>query len=80
VQNKLQLRWQACQRWFNRSGVTVGKATQNWLMIVSLISEDGSMDGMICGITPVKSEKVLARVPGVGEVEMFGTQYACVLV
>ena len=55
----------------------VGKATRNYLMIVSLISEDGSMDGNdLRDYAQSNLEKVLARVPGVGEVENFGTQYA----
>ena len=58
-------------------GVTVGKATRNYLMIVGLISEDGSMDGNdLRDYAQSSLEKVLARVPGVGEVENFGTQYA----
>jgi HAE1 family hydrophobic/amphiphilic exporter-1 len=60
-----------------RQGVTVGKATRNYLIIVGLISEDGSMDGNdLRDYAQSNLEKVLARVPGVGEVENFGSQYA----
>jgi multidrug efflux pump subunit AcrB len=45
VQNKLQLAMASLPEVVQRRGVTVGKATRNWLMIVGLISEDGSMDG-----------------------------------
>ena len=46
-------------------------------MLVGLVSEDGSMDMYDLGDYAVSNiEKVLARVPGVGEVEIFGTQYA----
>src|SRR5512136_194327 len=45
VQNKLQLAMASLPEVIQRQGVTVGKATRNWLMIVGLISEDGSMDG-----------------------------------
>ena len=46
-------------------------------MIVGLISEDGSMDGNdLRDYAQSNLEKVLARVPGVGEVEKFGSQYA----
>ena len=46
-------------------------------MVVGLISEDGSMDGNdLRDYAQSNLEKVLARVPGVGEVEEFGTQYA----
>jgi HAE1 family hydrophobic/amphiphilic exporter-1 len=44
---------------------------------VGLISEDGSMDGNdLRDYAQSNLEKVLARVPGVGEVENFGSQYA----
>ena len=56
-----------------RQGITVGKATFNYLMVVGLISEDGSMDGNdLKDYAGSNLEKVLSRVPGVGEVEMFG--------
>ena len=45
VQNKLQLAMASLPEVVQRTGVTVGKATRNYLMIVGLISEDGSMDG-----------------------------------
>ena len=77
VQNKLQLAMAGLPEVVQRQGVTVGKATRNYLMIVGLVSEDGSMDGNdLRDYAQSNLEKVLARVPGVGEVENFGTQYA----
>jgi len=77
VQNKLQLAMASLPDVVQRQGITVGKATKNWLMIVGLISEDGSMDGNdLRDYAQSNLEKVLARVPGVGEVENFGSQYA----
>jgi multidrug efflux pump subunit AcrB len=77
VQNKLQLAMASLPVVVQQQGVTVGKATRNYLMIVGLISEDGSMDGNdLRDYAQSNLEKVLARVPGVGEVENFGTQYA----
>jgi HAE1 family hydrophobic/amphiphilic exporter-1 len=77
VQNKLQLAMAGLPEAVQRQGVTVGKATRNWLIIVGLISEDGSMDGNdLRDYAQSNLEKVLARVPGVGEVENFGSQYA----
>ena len=77
VQNKLQLAMSSLPEAVQRQGITVGKATRNWLMIVGLISEDGSMDGNdLRDYAQSNLEKVLARVPGVGEVENFGSQYA----
>jgi HAE1 family hydrophobic/amphiphilic exporter-1 len=77
VQNKLQLAMASLPDVVQSRGVAVGKATRNYLLIVSLISEDGSMDGNdLRDYAQSNLEKVLARVPGVGEVENFGTQYA----
>jgi len=77
VQNKLQLAMASLPEMVQRRGITVGKATRNYLMMVGLISEDGSMDDNDLGDYAQSSlEKVLARVPGVGEVEVFGSQYS----
>jgi hydrophobe/amphiphile efflux-1 (HAE1) family protein len=77
VQNKLQLAMASLPDVVQSQGVTVGKATRNYLIIVGLISEDGSMDGNdLRDYAQSNLEKVLARVPGVGEVENFGSQYA----
>src|SRR5512137_2413034 len=77
VQNKLQLAMASLPLVIQRQGVRVGKATRNYLIIVGLISEDGSMDGNdLRDYAQSNLEKVLARVPGVGEVENFGSQYA----
>jgi HAE1 family hydrophobic/amphiphilic exporter-1 len=77
VQNKLQLAMASLPEVVQRSGVTVSKSTRNFLIIVSLISEDGSMDANdLQDYAYSNVEKVLARVPGVGEVMEFGAQYA----
>ena len=77
VQNKLQLAMASLPEVVQRSGIRVAKSTRNYLMIVGLISEDGSMDGTDLRDYAVSNlEKVLSRVPGVGEVEVFGGQYA----
>jgi multidrug efflux pump len=77
VQNKLQLAMASLPDVVQSQGITVGKATRNYLIIVGLISEDGSMDGYdLRDYAQSNLEKVLARVPGVGEVENFGSQYA----
>jgi hydrophobe/amphiphile efflux-1 (HAE1) family protein len=77
VQNKLQLAMASLPDVIQRQGVKVSKSTRNWLIIVGLISEDGSMSGTdLRDYAQSNIEKVLARVPGVGEVESFGGQYA----
>ncbi len=77
VQNKLQLAMASLPDVVQRPGVKVSKSTKNYLIIVGLISEDGSMDGIdLRDYAQSNLEKILSRVPGVGEVENFGTQYA----
>ena len=77
VQNKLQLAMASLPQVVQSQGITVGKATRNYLIMIGLISEDGSMDGIdLRDYAQSNLEKVLARVPGVGEVENFGSQYA----
>ncbi len=77
VQNKLQLAMPTLPDVVQRAGVMVSKSTRNFLIIVGLISEDGSMTGIdLRDYAQSNLEKVLARVPGVGEVQSFGSQYA----
>jgi len=77
VQNKLQLAMSSLPEVVTSQGVQVSKSTRNYLMIVGLISEDGSMDGNdLRDYAKSNLERVLARVPGVGEVELFGAGYA----
>ncbi|OIP34555.1 MAG: multidrug efflux RND transporter permease [Deltaproteobacteria bacterium CG2_30_66_27] len=77
VQNKLQLAMASLPDVVQRSGIVVSKSTRNYLIIAGLISEDGSMDGNdLRDYAQSNLEKVLARVPGVGEVRNFGSQYS----
>lgn len=77
VQNKLQLAMASLPNVVQTQGVKVSKSTRNYLMVVSLISEDGSMNGDdLRDYAQSSLEKILSRVPGVGEVEIFGSQYA----
>jgi hydrophobe/amphiphile efflux-1 (HAE1) family protein len=77
VQNKLQLAMTSLPETVKSQGVTVSKSTQNYLVIVGLISEDGSMDGDdLRDYAQSNLEKILARIRGVGEVETFGSGYA----
>ncbi|MEI7898856.1 MAG: efflux RND transporter permease subunit [bacterium] len=77
VQNKLQLAMASLPEMVQRQGVKVSKSTRNFLMVVGLISENGSMEGNdLRDYAQSSLEKVLSRVPGVGEVMIFGGQYA----
>ncbi len=77
VQNKLQLAMASLPDVVQSQGVKVSKSTRNWLIIVGLTSEDGSMDDYdLADYAQSSIQQVLARVPGVGEVEVFSSQYA----
>ncbi len=77
VQNKLQLAMANLPYVIQTQGVVVSKSTRNYLLIVGLISEDGSMDGRdLMDYAKSNVENVLARVPGVGEVMAFGSDYS----
>ena len=77
VQNKLQLAIPSLPSVVQTRGVSVSKSTRNYLLLVGIISEDGSMDNAdLSDYAVSKLESVLSRVPGVGEVEVFGTGYS----
>jgi HAE1 family hydrophobic/amphiphilic exporter-1 len=77
VQNKLQLAMASLPDVVQRQGVTVSKSNINWLIVTGLISEDGSMNDIdLADYAQANVQKVLARVPGVGEVEVNTYQYA----
>jgi len=77
VQNKVQLATPQLPQVVQQSGVVVAKATRNFMMFITLSSEDGSMSDIDLGnylasnvLDPIR------RVPGVGEANQFGTQNA----
>jgi HAE1 family hydrophobic/amphiphilic exporter-1 len=77
VQNKLQLAMPMLPEVVQRQGVRVSKSTRNYLLIVGLTSEDPHWTRSdLSDYLISRVENVLARVPGVGEVEVFGTGYA----
>jgi len=77
VQNKLQLAMAHLPEVVQRTGIDVRKATKNYLLAVGLISEDNSMNGIdIRDYLASNIEKVLARVPGVGETQVLGFEHA----
>jgi len=77
VQNKLQLAMDSLPDVVKRQGVKVSKSNINWLLVTGLISEDGSMNSIdLADYAQANVQKLLARVPGVGEVEVNTYQYA----
>jgi HAE1 family hydrophobic/amphiphilic exporter-1 len=77
VQNKLQLALASLPDVVQARGLTVSKSTRNYLMLVGLTSDDPkvTMEDLSDYIV-TRVQNILARVPGVGEVQVFGTGYA----
>ncbi|MDH4216371.1 MAG: efflux RND transporter permease subunit [Gallionella sp.] len=60
-----------------RLGVTVTRAGRNFIMVVALASPDGRLNAVDLGSYATASVlEPLLRVPGVGEVLLFGTEYS----
>src|SRR5512143_222646 len=77
VQNKLQLALPQLPDVVQARGLTVSKSTRNYLLMVGLTSDDPHTTQDDLNDYAVSTiETVLARVPGVGEVETFGTGYS----
>ncbi|MFY0568923.1 efflux RND transporter permease subunit [Archangium lansingense] len=77
VQNKLQTAMALLPMEVQKQGLRVNKAVNNFLMIVGFISADGSMSRYDLGDYVASNvQDQLSRVPGVGEVQLFGGQYA----
>ena len=77
VQNKLQLAMPQLPQEVQRQGVKVAKSASNFLMIAAFASADGSMSRNDISDYVVSSlQDPVSRVPGVGEVQAFGSQYA----
>ncbi|MDX9768563.1 MAG: efflux RND transporter permease subunit, partial [Ectothiorhodospiraceae bacterium] len=77
VQNKLQLALPLLPLAVQQQGVQVAKSTRNFLMIVGFVSKDGSMSRVdLADFLSSSVQDPLSRVTGVGEVQVFGAQYA----
>jgi multidrug efflux pump len=77
VQNKLQLAVPLLPQIVQRQGISVVKSTRNFLLIVGLVSEDGSMDrNALTDYMVSNLQDIISRLDGVGELLLFGTQNA----
>ena len=77
VQNKLALATPLLPQEVQRQGVAVAKSSRNFLLVVGFVSEDGSMNNIDIGdYVSSNVQDIISRVDGVGEVQLFGTQYA----
>jgi multidrug efflux pump len=77
VQNKLELATPLLPQAVQQLGVTVAKATKNFLMVVGFTSTDGSMrTADLSDFIASKIEDPISRTKGVGDFQLFGSEYA----
>lgn len=77
VQNKLQQAQSSLPESVQSNGVTVTKSSGSIFMVLSFISEDGSMTGTDLADYMVSSVKdQISRVNGVGNVQVMGSEYS----
>lgn len=77
VQNKLQLAMPLLPQEVQQMGISVQKSTSSFLMVVGFISEDGTMSqDDIADYVGSNIKDPISRTQGVGDVQLFGSQYA----
>ncbi|MFV0664002.1 efflux RND transporter permease subunit [Denitromonas sp.] len=77
TQNKVQQALPLLPQAVQNQGVTVAKSARNFLMVAGFVSEDGRLDGVDLADFLVSTvQDAISRVDGVGEVTVFGSQYA----
>ncbi|MGL5266976.1 MAG: efflux RND transporter permease subunit, partial [Plesiomonas shigelloides] len=77
VQNKLQQAMSLLPQEVQQQGIRVQKTSSSFLMVMGLISTDGSQTGQDLSDYLVSNIKdPLSRLNGVGDVTVFGSQYA----
>ncbi|MGK9173966.1 multidrug efflux RND transporter permease subunit AcrB [Yokenella regensburgei] len=77
VQNKLQLAMPLLPQEVQQQGVSVEKSSSSFLMVLGMISTDGSMTQEdIADYVGATVKDPVSRTTGVGDVQLFGAQYA----
>eukprot|EP01030_Chromulinospumella_sphaerica_P013261 gene13261-biopygen11558 len=77
VQNKLQAATALLPQEVQQQGLTVSKSARNFMMVIGLYSPDGSQNSTDLGDYAASTVvDAISRVDGVGEVQLFGSQYA----
>lgn len=77
VQNKLSLATPLLPQEVQQQGVTVTKSASNFLNVLAFTSEDGSMSASdLADYVSANVQETLSRVDGVGDITLFGSQYA----
>ncbi|SPX60807.1 multidrug-efflux system transmembrane protein [Legionella feeleii] len=77
VQNKLQLATPLLPIEVQQQGLTIEKSSSSFLLVLGAISEDGSMDQYdLADYLASYIKDPISRLNGVGDVQLFGAQYA----
>jgi hydrophobe/amphiphile efflux-1 (HAE1) family protein len=77
VQNKLQAATALLPQDVQRQGVTVAKSAASFLVVAAIYSEDGShTPNDLADYINSQLQDPISRINGVGELQIFGTQYA----
>ncbi|WXL24928.1 efflux RND transporter permease subunit [Ectopseudomonas mendocina] len=77
VQNKLQLATPLLPQEVQQQGIRVTKSVKNFLMVIGLVSKDGSLDkNDLADYIVSNIQDPLSRTKGVGDFQVFGSQYA----
>ena len=77
VQNKLQLAMPLLPQEVQQQGVSVEKASCSFLMVVGVINTNGTMTQEdISDYVGANMKDAISRTSGVGDVQLFGSQYA----
>ncbi|WP_324733207.1 efflux RND transporter permease subunit [Pseudomonas paeninsulae] len=77
VQNKLNLATPLLPQEVQQQGIRVTKAVKNFLMVIGLVSQDGSMTkDDLANYIVSNMQDPISRTAGVGDFQVFGAQYA----
>lgn len=77
VQNKLQLATPLLPQEVQQQGIRVAKYQRNFMMVVGLVSKDGSLTkDDLSNYIVSNMQDPIARTSGVGDFQVFGSQYA----
>lgn len=77
VQNKLQTVMPLLPQEVQQQGIRVTKSSAGFLLIIGFVSADGRMDKYdIADYVAANVQDQLSRVNGVGQITLFGSQYA----
>ena len=77
VQNKLSLATSKLPSAVQQQGIEVSKSSSTFLMVIGLVSDDGSLtQADLADYIAANLEDPISRVNGVGNIRLFGAQYA----